>query len=193
MGKTRLLPKKICVRDMKIQKLSMKNDDDKLNELLCVIKSNIEHLFFWIRPISLSGRELNSIDDLKRYYKNSMCYAIFHNGKIIGCIDICKTRRNEEKLSYRKINFWVDKNHARKGIMYKCLNSLEEIFKNHGLDYMMATIEEINIPSVNLVTKMGFDDVSPFTFFVNEEKGSMWYVFEYRKILTGKTNEKNGE
>jgi RimJ/RimL family protein N-acetyltransferase len=189
MAKTRRLPKKICAGNMEIQKLSMKNGDARLNELLCVIKSNIEHLFFWIRPILLSGQEFNSIDDLKRYYKNIMCYAIFHNGKIIGCIDICKTRSDEEKLSYRQINFWVDKNHARKGIMYKCLNSFEEIFKEHGLDYMMATIEEINIPSVNLVTKMGFDDVSPFSFYVNEEKGNMWFVFAYRKILTGKAIE----
>jgi hypothetical protein len=67
MAKTRLLPKKICVGDIEIQKLSMKNDDAKLNELLCVLKNNIEHLFFWMRPISISGLELNNIDDLKKY------------------------------------------------------------------------------------------------------------------------------
>jgi RimJ/RimL family protein N-acetyltransferase len=153
MAKTRILPKKICVGDIEIQKLSMKNDDDKLNDLLCVLKNNIEHLFFWIRPFSLYyGIEFNTIDDLKKHYK------------IIGCIDIGKIGIDEEKLSYRQLNYWIEKNHARKGIMYKCLRSLEEIFKNHGLDYMTATIEEINIPSVNLINKMGFNEVLPVMF-----------------------------
>jgi RimJ/RimL family protein N-acetyltransferase len=191
MEKTSLLPKKICVGDIEIQKLSMKNDDNKLNDLLRVLKSNIEHLFFFIRPISFEGLEFNNIDDLKKYYKGRMfmCYIILHNEKIIGCIEIGKMRIDEEKLSYRQLNYWIDKNYARKGIMYKCLRSFEEIFKNHGLDYIRARIEEINIPSVNLVKKMGFNEVLPVMFLVNEEKGSMWYVFEYRKILTGKANE----
>jgi RimJ/RimL family protein N-acetyltransferase len=189
MAKTRRLPKKICVEDMEIQKLSMKNDDAKLNELLCVLKSNIEHLLFWIRPVSFSGLEFNNVDDLKKYYKKYICYAIFHKGKIIGCIDIGKIKTDEEKLSYRQLSYWIDKKHARKGIMYKCLNSFEKIFHDHGLDYIMATIEENNVPSVNLVIKLGFDDVSLFTFFVNEEKGTTSYVLAIKKILTEKTTE----
>jgi RimJ/RimL family protein N-acetyltransferase len=118
-----------------------------------------------------------------------MCYVIFHNDKVIGCIDVGKIKMNEEKLSYRQLSYWVDKNHARKGIMYKCLKSFEKIFRDCGLDYIMATIEAINIPSVSLVEKMGFNAVAPVTFLVNEKKGIMWYVFEFRKILTGETNE----
>jgi RimJ/RimL family protein N-acetyltransferase len=167
MVKTKHLPKKICVGDIEIQKLSMKNDDDKLNDLLCVLKSNIEHLFFWIRPFSIYyDLEFNNIDDLKKHYKKFMCYAIFHDDKIIGCIDIGKIRMDEKKLSYRQLNYWVDKDHVRKGIMYKCLKSLEEIFRDHGLDYIMAIIEEINIPSVNLIHKMKFNEVLPVTFLV---------------------------
>jgi L-amino acid N-acyltransferase YncA len=69
------------------------------------------------------------------------------------------------------------------------LKSFGKISRDHGLDYIMAAIEAINIPSVNLAKKMGFDVVAPVTFLVNGKKGIMWYVFEFRKILTGKTNE----
>jgi hypothetical protein len=39
--------------DIEVRKLSMKNDDDKLNELVCILKNNTGYLSFWLRPFSI--------------------------------------------------------------------------------------------------------------------------------------------
>ncbi|GHU81358.1 hypothetical protein FACS189468_3760 [Spirochaetia bacterium] len=194
MPKVKTLPKIICIGDIKILKISMENND-KLNDLLCVFKRNIEHLVYWRRPFSCIV--FNHIYEIKKDYKESghLCYAIFYNGRIIGCINIGKLRMDEEKLSCRGINYWIDKNHVRKGIMYNCLKSFEKIFKDNALDYIMTTIQEKNIPSVNLVKKMGFEKPGVDEFFidflVDEETGDEVNVIVFRKILSKRARQKH--
>ncbi|GHU76218.1 hypothetical protein FACS189461_3540 [Spirochaetia bacterium] len=183
MSKAKILPEMICIGDIKILRISMDNND-KLNDLLCVFKNNIEHLVYWRRPFSCIM--FNHIYEIKKNYKESgrICYAIFYNGKIIGCINIYKLEEDEEKLTYRTIDYWIDKNHLRKGIMYNCLKSFEKIFKDNALDYIMARIQEKNIPSVNLVKKMGFEKTCRVDIYENEKTGEEWHMRSYRKILS---------
>jgi len=183
MAKPKQLPKNISAEDIDIVKISLKNDDEKLNGVLCVFKENLEHLSFWTSP----SDELlfNTIDDMKNYYIKSKltCYAVLHKNEIIGCIDVSKKETDEKKLSFCKLNYWIDKNHVRKGIMFKCLKSLETVFEDHGLDYLCARVEEINIPSVNLLRKLGYIKHTSIGFIVDEEEGKEWNVYEYRRYL----------
>ena len=185
MQKTGLLPKKICINEeIDIIKISMKNDDNKLNNILCVFRDNLEHLEFWTRP----SNELlfNTIDDIKRHYKNTTCYAILYDNKIIGCIDISKVKIDENKLHFRSISYWIDKNYLRKGIMFKCLKSLEELFMDHGLDYLCDYVEEINIPSVKLLEKLGYKAFVIYgwpSFIVDEETGKSWDILLFKKYF----------
>jgi RimJ/RimL family protein N-acetyltransferase len=165
-------------------------NNDKLNDLLCVFKNNIEHLFYWLRPFFVIT--FNHIYEIKNYYKKNedICYAIFYNSKIIGCINIGKLEEDEEKLSYRTISYWIDKNHVRKGIMYNCLKSFEKIFKDNALDYIMASIQEKNIPSVNLVKKMGFEKLyGRVDLYTDEETGDEVNMLPYRKKLSERARQ----
>ena len=70
MSKTKLLPKKININEeIDIIKISMKNDDDKINDILCVFKNNLEHLFYWNRHSDEVF--FNTIDDIKKHHKNN--------------------------------------------------------------------------------------------------------------------------
>jgi RimJ/RimL family protein N-acetyltransferase len=173
MPTTKVLPKKICSGDIKLSKISMKNDNDKLVDLFYAFKRNIEHLNHWFHEVN---PVLNNIYDIKKHYKGYICYDILNNGKIIGCIGISKIRINMSKIKtgkkisiFRQLNYWIDKDYTRRGIMYKCLKLFEKIFIAQGLDYIIAVIEEINIPSVNLVKKLGFKEHDVCYFLVDEE------------------------
>ena len=160
----------------------MKNDDDKLRNLLSVINKNKEHLEPWLRPSIIYFRNfVESIEDLKRHFNKNMCYIISQNKNIIGCIDFSKLNIDEKKLSFRIINYWIDKNYARKGIMFKCLGKLEKIFMDYELDYILARIEEINEPSINLIKKLGFMEDSIIGFYVDEDAGKSVDIIEFKK------------
>jgi RimJ/RimL family protein N-acetyltransferase len=118
MSDRKHLPKKILDKDIELIKVSLKNDDDKLNTLLVLYKENKDHLMYWHH----GWNELlfNSIAEIKNYLnKNRLtCYCLYASGKMIGCIEIGKLSNDEEKLRFRIINYWLDKQHTRKGIMY---------------------------------------------------------------------------
>ena len=185
MTKNEQFSEKISIEEgLDIIKISMQNNDDQLNEFLCVFKENIEHLKFWIGD----HREVlfDTIYDIKKHYENGICYGIVYNAKIIGCIDIGKKDLDEDNLHYRGISYWIDKNHVRKGIMFKCLKSVEDLFVKEGLDRLYTSVERINTPSVNLLEKWGFNESMPHHFLVNEKTGKMWWVYHVRKNLRNK-------
>jgi RimJ/RimL family protein N-acetyltransferase len=101
-----------------------------------------------------------------------------------------KIKTGREISIFRQLNYWIDKYYTRRGIMYKCLKLFEKIFIDQGLDYIRAVIDEINIPSVNLVKKLGFKEHDICYFLVDEENHREWDVVEYRKNLKGKDMDK---
>jgi ribosomal protein S18 acetylase RimI-like enzyme len=74
--------------------------------------------------------------------------------------------------------------------MFKCLKSLEKLFVVQGLDYLCDYVEEKNIPSVNLLEKLGFKRfyITGYKmpgFIVDEKTGESWYIFLYKKYISG--------
>jgi RimJ/RimL family protein N-acetyltransferase len=180
------LPIKISIENIEIIKISTKENNDKLYKIFNLFKYNIEHLIYWHHD--WTNQEFRDIDDMKKYNEDYFCYTILYNKIVIGCINIKKLGIDDEKLSFRTIDYWIDKSYTRKGIMYKCLEKFEKIFMAQGLDYIKVDIDKNNIPSIKLVEKMGFifkSEWSPDFMIMDEETGQCitWEVYTYIKKL----------
>ena len=99
-----------------------------------------------------------NINDIKDYLNKNrlICYIIYKQNKILGCIEVGRPTITDENLKYRTLSYWIDKDNARKGIMYNCLKLLEKILieKNNKILYTEVDVE--NIPSIKLMQKLEF-------------------------------------
>jgi hypothetical protein len=120
----KILPKRIIGGDILLYKISHK-EDNIFKELLVLYKANREHLSHWHHGY----KELlfKIINDIKNHLKKNklMCYIIYKQNKIIGCIEVGRAAKTDDKLKCRTLSYWINKDNARKGIMYNCLSLLE--------------------------------------------------------------------
>jgi len=102
---TKRFPEKIYAGDIVLKKISAKEESIALNELLCLYNKNRKHLLYWHNGIKqLFFR--NTADMIIRFNKcRLICYAVYNLGKIIGCIEITKIEKYEEKTKHRTLSF----------------------------------------------------------------------------------------
>jgi len=176
------MPKRIYENDIVLIKISCKNDNNILNELLALYKSNKDHLLYWHH----GWNELffNNINDLKNHLikKHLICYAVYNFDKIIGCIEVGKLYTDEEKLKYRILTYWIDKDSVRKGIIFNCLKLLEKIFIAQELNVLTTEVDVKNIPSIKLMEKLKFKLFST-CFQISENGETMCTFHSFQKIL----------
>jgi len=176
------LPKKICVNDITLFKVSLKNDNNILNELLELYTKNKKHLLYWHHE----WKELlfKNIIGIKKHLtkKKLICYVIYYFDKIIGCLEISKLYTDNEKFKCRDLSYWIDKSSVKKGIMYKCLNLFEKIFIEQKLNALTADIDAENIPSIKLVEKLNFKRFSA-SFVISADAKTACHFYTYKKIL----------
>jgi hypothetical protein len=116
-----------------------------------------------------------------------MCFGIYNAGEITGCIEISRLFTDEDKIKYRTLTYWIDKNNVRKGIMYKCLKILERIFIKQELNVLTTEVDIKNVPSINLMKKLGFKLFST-SFQISENGKTMCHFYTFQKTLVRTDN-----
>lgn len=77
--------------------------------------------------------------------------------KIIGIISL---RQLEDSNSY-EIGYTINRNYWRKGIAYSCIMKISKFtFQNLKIDDIIANVHEYNTPSIKLLEKLGFIEIS---------------------------------
>jgi hypothetical protein len=94
---TRILPKRIIEGDILLYKISHK-EDNIFKELLVIYKANRKHLSYWHHGY----KELlfKSINDIKNHLNKNklMCYIIYKQNTIIGCIEVGRATITDDKI-----------------------------------------------------------------------------------------------
>jgi RimJ/RimL family protein N-acetyltransferase len=177
------LPKIVNNGNIKLIKISLKNDSKILDELIGLYKNNKEHLLYWHHE----WEELlfDNINDLKEHAKRNkvICYAIYFLNKITGCIEIGRLLNDEEKLNYRILTYWVDENYTRRGIAYNSLKLFEAIFYDQKLNYLITQVDIKNEPSINLMKKLGYKTFS-ISWQISENGETMCNFYSFKKTIT---------
>ena len=186
MTNTIRLNKYIKCDGFSIKRIYPKKQPKLLEELTALYIKNKEHLFYWH-----GGNvefDFKKPDDYASYLSNYNCmgYVILISGKIIGFIGITRISKRYTWLKGRYITYWIDKDHARQGIMYKALSALEESMRLSNTEYLKANVYVDNKASIGLLEKLNFKRIVSFNFFVNESstigKDTMADI-EYKKSL----------
>jgi RimJ/RimL family protein N-acetyltransferase len=176
------LPRRIFNENIELIRISLKNDDDKLNELLVLYKGNKDHLMYWHH----GWNELlfNNIMEIKNHLNRNhlMCYCLYNSGKMIGCIEISKLSRDEEKLKFRIITYWIDRKYTRKGIMYDALKLLEEFFLSQEVNFIKTEVDVNNKPSIGLMKKLGYK-LFCISFQISMSGKTMCHFNSFKKVL----------
>jgi RimJ/RimL family protein N-acetyltransferase len=181
--KTNRFPNGFIIGNLTLKKISAKNDDTLLMELLNLYKSNRKHLFYWHHGIKQLLFK-NVLDIVKRMQKNRLiCYAIYDPIKIVGYVEITRLEKDEKGKKCRSLSFWIDKNNVRKGIMQKCLTVLEKHLLSQGVDNLCAEVDMANIPSINLLEKLGYKRQAA-SFLISGEGKTILNTFSYQKTIS---------
>jgi RimJ/RimL family protein N-acetyltransferase len=175
----RILPKRIIEGDILLYKISHK-EDNIFKELLILYKANREHLSHWHHGY----KELlfKSINDIKNHLNKNklMCYIIYKQNKIVGCIEVGRASITDGKLKYRTLSYWINKDNARKGIMYNCLSLLEKSLLDKNACILRAEVDVENLPSIKLLEKLEFKRFS-ICFQISGKGKTMCKFYRYKK------------
>jgi len=173
------LPKRIIEGETVLYKVSHK-EDGIFKDLLILYKRNREHLSHWhhgYKELLFKG-----INDIKNHlYKNKlMCYIIYKQNKMIGCIEVGRSSLTDDKLKYRTLAYWIDKDNTRKGIMSNCLFLLEKSLLGKNTNYLLTEVDVDNLPSKKLMEKLEFKCFS-MCFKISEKGETMSEFYTFRK------------
>ena len=178
----RHFPKIVTVDELQLIKITNNNRNIILIELLSVYQNNFDHLRYWHH----GWKELNfkNVNEIKKYIRKSrlVVYVICKNKKIIGYLEINRMRKDDENTKYRDLSYWIDKNHTRKGIMYKCLLFMEKIFLEQGINILQTQIDMKNEPSINLMKKLGFRHFSA-SLMISKDSNTMLQTYSFMKRI----------
>ena len=175
-------PKRFYFGDIILKKISTKSDDAVIAEIFNLYRNNRKHLFYWhhgLKQLSF----MNTADMVNRIKKCRLkCYTICMSGKIIGCIEITRLERDSDNTTYRNLSFWVDKNNVRKGIMNNCLKALENHFVAQDIDALYAEVNTENLPSINLLKKLGYKNRSA-SFLLSDDGALLCNTYSFQKSV----------
>jgi RimJ/RimL family protein N-acetyltransferase len=177
----KILPKRIIEGDILLYKISQK-EDNIFKELLILYKANREHLSHWHHGY----KELlfKSINDIKNHLNKNklMCYVIYKQNEIVGCIEVRRATTTDDKLKCRTISYWINKDNMRKGIMYNCLSLLEKTLLDKNTYILLAEVVVENIPSIKLLEKLEFKRFS-VCFQISGNGKTMCKFYTYQKYM----------
>jgi RimJ/RimL family protein N-acetyltransferase len=177
----KILPKRIIEEDILLYKISHK-EDNIFKELFALYKKNRKHLSYWHH----GNNELlfKSINDIKKHLKKNklMCYIIYKQNKIIGCIEVGRASITDDKLKRRTLSYWINKDNIRKGIMYNCLSLFKNTLLENNTHILFAEVDIDNLPSKKLLEKLEFKCIS-MCFQISENGKTMCKFYSYRKYF----------
>jgi len=178
----RHFPKIVTADDLQLIKITNDNRNVILDELFYVYQNNFDHLKYWHH----GWKELifKNVSEIKKYIRKShlVVYVICKNKKIIGCMEINRMRKDDENNKYRDLSYWIDKNHTRKGIMYKCLLFMDKIFLEQGINILQTQIDMKNEPSINLMKKLGFRQFCA-SFMISKDGKTTLQTYSFMKRI----------
>ena len=139
-----------------IKKLFPKKDTRLFEELTAVYNKNYDHLYMWHR--NNSEFSFNNKDELLNYlFKNKvLCFVLMISGKVIGFIGITNVSKDRDSIYNRHISYWIDKENARKGIMFNAISLLEKTSLFNNTHYLETSVYSENIASIKLLEKLKF-------------------------------------
>lgn len=177
------LPNRIKTDGFTLQRLLPKRDSALFEQLVEIYNNNIEHLIYWHRNIN--ALLFKTGNDYITYLKqgNLMCYAVIISGKVTGCIEVGYISKDYEKLKYRVLTYWIDKNFTRKHIISKTVNIFENYFNMQNLDYISADICANNIASKTFLEKNNFLELYRYNSFFYPFEGG---YASYKKNLSAR-------
>ena len=145
-----------------IKRIFTEKDVKSFEELNALYVKNKEHLYYWHGDDPEFDFKIS--DDYIRYLKNYnlLCYVVLVSGRIIGFVGITKLVCNNSSRNFRHITYWIDKDNAGHGIMYRTLSALEESLRFTKTDYLIANVYGENKASIRLLEKLNFE--KKFTF-----------------------------
>jgi len=184
-----LLPKHIIKDNITLKKVSLNNDFEILEEIYKLYNENTEHLIYWHHNIKSllfkNNMHLRSYLEINKL----TCYAIYYENILTGYFEIGRLFQHN-KQKYRSISFWIDKNYIRKGIMYNALIMMEVILREGKVNILTANVDMANKPSINLMEKLNFKNISA-SFLISENGESIdYYTFE-KNITETEEDKKN--
>jgi RimJ/RimL family protein N-acetyltransferase len=181
MTNTKRLPRRLKDGNIELIKISPKNDNVLLAELLGVYTKNRKHLLLWHH----GWKELlfENIKDIKNHLKRNRlsCYVLRYFGKIIGSIEIGRLSNDDENLKSRVLAYWIDKAHTWKGIMYNALRMMEKMLFAQKLDFIKTEVDVDNEPSIALMEKLNYK-IFAFAFQISKNGKTMRHFEAFIKM-----------
>lgn len=136
--------------------------------LFSLIDSNRAHLSQHGELTAKRYKTLDSVIESILLPENpfQMCYGIWKELELIGNINLTLTKkRNQAKLGY-----YLGKQYTRKGYMTRSVIALTQYASRKGVNKIIAFVKKINIPSIRVLEKAGYQKVKSICGYVGEVK-----------------------
>jgi len=106
-----------------------------------------------------------------------------HNDKVVGWISISPYRKGREALRKTvEVSYYIENSFQRKGIGNKLLNEIIKVSKELGYKTIFTILFDINIGSIKLLKKNGFEKWGELPGVVEVDGNIFSHVYYGRKI-----------
>ncbi len=131
-------------------------DAEELFEMIAGNRQHLRQWLYWVDGIKDIGSVKAYLQLVQHYLdeQKGVAYAILHEGRIIGQIDIHHFNR---EISSAQIGYWITKGYEGKGLMKQaCRWMLEKGFTEYNLNRIEINFVKENLRSAYLGQSLGF-------------------------------------
>jgi phosphinothricin acetyltransferase len=128
-----------------------------------------------ITPVSVSSR----IDWLRVHVEANLPVLVALSGdKVIGWISLSSYRPGREALRFTvEVSYYVDKDFQRRGVASLLLQEILKVAHEQNFYVVFAIVLEVNVPSVQLLEKAGFQKWGFLPQVAVFEKGTCGHLY----------------
>lgn len=128
-----------------------------------------------ISPVSVASR----IDWLKVHFESNLPVLVaLSDDKVIGWISLSSYRPGREALRFTvEVSYYVDKDFQRQGVASLLLQEILKLAGEQGFNVVFAIVLEVNVPSVLLLEKAGFQKWGFLPQVAVFEKGTCGHLY----------------
>jgi RimJ/RimL family protein N-acetyltransferase len=153
----------------------------ELQGLYTLYDKNREHLRYWHHNGLIS---INSAAEMRKKQADVTPYIIYCGNEIVGCLEIRGPELVSESypepewsLSINaELSYWVDKDHARRGIAEAAIGAVEKKLFRINVDSIELTVENGNKASDTLAIKLGYSVVCSGSWVDFKNRWECWYT-----------------
>jgi phosphinothricin acetyltransferase len=128
-----------------------------------------------ITPVSVSSR----IDWLKLHFQSNLPVLVaLSDEKVIGWISLSSYRPGREALRFTvEVSYYVDKDFQRQRVASLLLQEILKMAHEQNFNVVFAIVLEVNVPSVQLLEKAGFQKWGFLPQVAVFEKGTCGHLY----------------